>query len=253
MTRLKRGNEAKNKELFAVEIFISGFLLFIMFIMIPFTTSKIIYENKQTITLFIVFFIPTIIIVGVYDAAFRVHEFSKKFGNIFLVAIPLCAIYTATMNYVKKQNENIFKAILTLSGFGFSFPITITATLSYINFYDISHPLIVAAVVIFAICFLIMLVFFVVKIIWRIKQIKRLHEKFINYDLRDCGHLTNVIIGVLSMTVLIILYANTANQSTSKRSLTFGISFIVLFLTICVSAILSIQTPKGVTGHHLDL
>ena len=142
-----QSNYAKNAwQVFAVELFITLFILIIIIVYIPLSAGSISHENKQIYTISFITFVPIMTIAGIYRT---VSSSSSGYDlmNMLIIILPLFGIYQATLNYVRRKSDNLYRAYLTITGFGFAFPVTISYTLYYINYLSITSVPVMAGII----------------------------------------------------------------------------------------------------------
>jgi len=243
---------AGNWEILTGELFSSLFLLLIMLYIIPLTASTIRIEDKYILTISLIGFIPIAIIGALYDIVFAGNGTIGDLFKMLMIFIPIFAMYTTTLNYVRRESDNIYRAYLSVSGFGFMIPATYTFTMYWIDYFEFQSTVVIASIIIFAVCTTITLVFFVVYAIMRIREIYIGTTLFKEMEFLNSGHLINSSGGILAVGLLVYVYTQVKDATEVKRSTVFGLIFLIMFLTICINILLGIKIPKGITSHHFD-
>eukprot|EP01022_Parablepharisma_sp_SALTPOND_P011331 TRINITY_DN1471_c0_g1_i4.p1 TRINITY_DN1471_c0_g1~~TRINITY_DN1471_c0_g1_i4.p1 ORF type:complete len:765 (+),score=64.16 TRINITY_DN1471_c0_g1_i4:10883-13177(+) len=242
---------AKEWEIFAAEMFISLFILLTMIFFIPLSGSLISHENKQLCTIVFIVFIPLVVVAAIFRGIAN-NPSLVTLVKIMLIAIPMCGLYMGSLNYVRKKSDNIYKAYLTISGFGFIFPWILSGTLYFLNFYELSHPLVVAGIVLFGVSVLIIVVFLLVQIIMKIKETIETGYKFDDCNFSTMGSLVNSSGGIIGIGILMYVYATYPESDASRRSAILAVGFFILFITVCLNIVLRIKVPKEIVSHHLE-
>jgi hypothetical protein len=143
------GKAKSSSDTFYVELFISFLILIIMAFYIPFSASRLRLDNKHIYTLAFAVFLPLLIIIGVHQALNRRSSTVPNLVHVMLILIPLFGLYLITLHYVRKNSENMYRVYLTVSGFGFIIPTSISFTLYYINYLSISNAIVVLGFILF--------------------------------------------------------------------------------------------------------
>ena len=86
----------------------------------------------------------------------------------------------------------------------------------------------------------------------KIKQLINEGYNFHETNYVHSGTFINTSGGIIGIGVMMYVYATTPELTPIKRSMLFALSFLVLFLTLCLNIVLRLKVPKGITGHHLD-
>ncbi len=260
---LRTNAKAGSWKPFAAEMFVTLFLLCVMLLVIPMSANRLRHENKQAYTVAFFTFVPVSVLAGVYQWA-KDSATVGDLSRMLLITIPLFALYLSTLNYVRKKSDNMYRAYLTVSGFGFILPLSLSYTLYYVDYYQFSSPLSLAGLVLFLyhggsfylrlrVSVTIVLVFAGVRLVSKILEARNQGYTFHESSFVDCGQLVNVSGGIVSVGALFYVYATCPSASTLKRSAVFAIAFLLLFLALCINMILRLKVPRGVANHNLDL
>ncbi len=98
----------------------------------------------------------------------------------------------------------------------------------------------------------IVVVFFIVYLVIKVKATCAFGYRFASLDLRDSGTYVNASGGILGIGVLFYVYVTCPGVSTLKRSTVFALAYLVLFLSLCLNVLIRLKVPKGVTTHYID-
>lgn len=150
LDELKDSADRSDWEMFSAEMYVTIFILLMMVIFVPMSAGQFRHEDKQIYTASVIFFLPMLALAYIYESVMCKSTIAKKLSDLFTVAFPLFAMYLASLNYVKKHGANLYKAFLTVTGFGFVLPLSIAYTMYYIDHWKITDTLVLAGMVLFA-------------------------------------------------------------------------------------------------------
>ncbi len=136
-------------ELFATEMYIALFILAMMAAFVPLSAAPFKQEDKQIYTVALAVFLPLLVIAYIYESVLSKNSTAQKLADLLTIVFPVFGLYLSTLHYVRRHSDNLYKAYLTVTGFGFVLPLSISYTMYYVNRWSITESLTIAGIVLF--------------------------------------------------------------------------------------------------------